>query len=123
MCNECEGIPYNQRNWVCRKRCCPRQGLGYASFKSCGFCAARGSAVLTTIAKSVIARGSLGTIAPTTAAGNGYSGGAIGNTYIGYGNYRMCSSGGGSFYQHPNSTVVLAEVSNSGDGSITITNV
>lgn len=112
-----EGVSPHYQASCNARRClgCLPPARGYASFKSCGYCAANEK-------RDGFSCGDSGGAAmmDCTHAGNGYSGGgddygtfAASTPYEGKG-------GGGSYYQHLDSTVLSATVDNTGPGSIRI---
>lgn len=95
---------------------CLPPARGYASFKSCGYCAASEK-------KGGISCENGEYTMDCTHAGNGYSGGGDEmGTFIlsGTAGVYEGKGGGGSYYQHPDSTVLSATVDNTGPGSILI---
>lgn len=87
---------------------CIHPARGYVSFVACGYCAAESQSGGSTCDVG-------GYLTDCSHPGNGYSGG--GGEYS---KDKNLKGGGGSYYQHPDSTVLSTSVENTGFGSILI---
>lgn len=102
---------YPQLRHICAD--CKSPGRGYDSFKLCGHCAAAPVCAGDQC-------GSGGRTAECLCGGSGYSGGASPPETNPGNSPTQASGGGGSYYQHPESTVISTSIENTGPGSIFI---